>query len=798
VSQEKRSSNTTPPLSRRQLIWLGLVAGVVLSAALIAYVIAGEPGAEWVRWIALLPAFVGILRYVMTAQAHRLIGSSVGMAEELSQANEALRQQVQDLTNLRDAMLAIGSTFDRTSILDEIINVLTRVMNFDRGLVLLFVQEKNMLTFGAYSHAAPDPESQFLLEQLQLDMEDADKDRLLSRWRKGETILVEKAEDYLDTRLNWLIHTLDLQRFYSVPLQIGNQFKGVIIVDNRLTQITISVEQRSLLNALAAHLAITLENARLYQLTDEQLNTKVQELQILNRIDRELNYTLSVERVLNLTLDWVLRFTNIHAASVVLVDSEAQLMHFVAGYGFDPAEWAILRQQPWPLTRGIGGRVAREGKYAVVSDVSEDPDYVEIVPNTRSQFSFPLTREDRVIAVLTLESPELDAFTEANIDFVQRLAARAAVAVDNARLFDGTRRERQKLELILSNIADAVIVIGPDGKLVLVNQAALATFKLPPKHDYTGRLFTEVFEKSALLPMYERASEMNQRSIEELALADGHTLHTSLVPAEQVGWVIVTHDVTPFKETDKLKNELLATTSHDLKNPLSTIMGYADLISMTNKLNDQGQEYMRRVHGAVAHMRQLIDDLLDMARIESGITLRYTDVNMRYLLDSLVLSFKPQLKEKSMTLELNIPPDLPPIAADEGRLSQILTNLIGNAIKYTPPEGHVWVRAETSDDMVQIVIQDDGLGISPEDQAQVFARFYRVRTAETEAIDGTGLGLAIVKSLVELHGGRVSLESHLGKGSTFHVTLPIKPPENIGDNGVVVGKPASVRNAEKE
>jgi signal transduction histidine kinase/GAF domain-containing protein len=798
VSQEKRSSNTTTALSQQQLISLGLVAGLVLSAALIAYVIAGGPGAGWVKWIALLPAFVGILRHVMTAQAQRLIGPSVGMAEELSQANEALRQQVQDLTNLRDAMLAIGSTFDRTSILDEIINVLTRVMNFDRGLVLLFDQEKNMLTFGAYSHAAPDPESQFLLEQLQLDMEDADKDRLLSRWRKGETILVEKAEDYLDTRLNWLIHTLDLQRFYSVPLQIGNQFKGVIIVDNRLTQITISVEQRSLLNALAAHLAITLENARLYQLTDEQLNTKVQELQILNRIDRELNYTLSVERVLNLTLDWVLRFTNIHAASVVLVDSEAQLMHFVAGYGFDPAEWAILRQQPWPLTRGIGGRVAREGKYAVVSDVSEDPDYVEIVPNTRSQFSFPLTREDRVIAVLTLESPELDAFTEANIDFVQRLAARAAVAVDNARLFDGTRRERQKLELILSNIADAVIVIGPDGKLVLVNQAALATFKLPPKHDYTGRLFTEVFEKSALLPMYERASEMNQRSIEELALADGHTLHTSLVPAEQVGWVIVTHDVTPFKETDKLKNELLATTSHDLKNPLSTIMGYADLISMTNKLNDQGQEYMRRVHGAVAHMRQLIDDLLDMARIESGITLRYTDVNMRYLLDSLVLSFKPQLKEKSMTLELNIPPDLPPIAADEGRLSQILTNLIGNAIKYTPPEGHVWVRAETSDDMVQIVIQDDGLGISPEDQAQVFARFYRVRTAETEAIDGTGLGLAIVKSLVELHGGRVSLESHLGKGSTFHVTLPIKPPENIGDNGVVVGKPASVRNAEKE
>jgi signal transduction histidine kinase len=795
VSQEQGSSSTKSPPSWQQNVSPGLVVGIVLSVALAAYVIAGGPGAGWVKWIALLPGLAGIVWQVMVARARRLAGPTVGMADELSKANEALRQQVQDLTNLRDAMLAIGSTFDRTSILDEIINVVTKLMNFDRGLVLLFDPEKNVLTFGAYSHVAPDPESQFLLEQLQMDMEEAEKDRLLSRWSKGETILVEKAEEYLDTRLNWLIHTLNLQRFYSVPLQIGNQFKGVIIVDNSLTQLTISVEQRSLLNALAAHLAITLENARLYQLTDEQLNTKVQELQILNRIDRELNYTLSVERVLNLTLDWVLRFTNIHAATVVLVDRETELMHFVAGYGYDPAEWALLKQQPWPMTRGIAGRVARQGNYEIVPDVSEDPDYEKIVPNTRSQFSFPLTREDRVIAVLSMESPELDAFTEANIDFVQRLAARAAVAVDNARLFDATRRERQKLELILSNIADAVIVIGPEGKLVLVNQAALATFKLPPKHDYTGRLFTEVFEKSALLPLYERASGLNQRLIEELLLADGHTLHTSLVPAEQVGWVIVTHDVTPFKETDKLKNELLATTSHDLKNPLSTIMGYADLIAMTNRLNDQGQEYMRRVHGAVAHMRQLIDDLLDMARIESGINLRYTDVNLRFLLESLILSFKPQLEEKSMTLELNIPPDLPPLSADEGRLSQILTNLIGNAIKYTPQDGHVWVRAETSEDTVQIVIQDDGLGISPEDQAQVFARFYRVRTAETEAIDGTGLGLAIVKSLVELHGGRVSLESHLGKGSTFHVSLPLNAPEEVMNNGMAMSHVTGIEDA---
>ncbi|RPJ01752.1 MAG: GAF domain-containing protein, partial [Chloroflexi bacterium] len=490
------------------------------------------------------------------------------------------------------------------------------------------------------------------------------------------------------------------------------------------------------------------------------------------------------------TLDWALRFTNSHAATAALVDREQ--MTFLVGYGFDPAEWARVKQESWPLTRGISGRVARQGRYENIGDVSADHDYVEIIPNTRSQFSYPLTREDRVIAVLSLESTEPDAFDQVNIDFVQRLAARAAVAVDNARLFDETRRERQKLELILRNIADAVIVIGPDEKLVLVNQAALAAFKLPPKHDYTGRAFQDVFAESALLSLVERAVKLGRGLIEELSVTDGRTLHASLVPAEHVGWIVVAHDITPFKEIDKLKNELLATTSHDLKNPLSTIMGYADLITMTNRLNNQGQEYMRRVHSAVAHMRQLIDDLLDMARIESGINLRYTDVNLRYLLDSVALSFKPQLEEKAMMMELSIPPDMPPITADEGRLSQILNNLIGNAIKYTPPEGHIDVRAEVNGDFANITVKDNGFGISPEDQSHVFDRFYRVRTAETEAIDGTGLGLAIVKSLVELHGGEIGLQSHLGEGSTFHFTLPLHPPQP--ESGPVSDAPVPIKS----
>lgn len=765
-------------------------AGVAISAALVIYVLADGPGSSLATWIALLPALISVLHYGMVIQAKALRQPTQSIAEELQRtadelrhSNQALRKQVNDLTNLRDIMLATGATFDRETILDELINVTTKMLQFDRGLVLLHDDKTNALTYGAFSHAAPDPESQFLLEQLRLDLDDAESEPLISDWLAGKAVLVEQSEPYLLSRLNWLLTTLDLHLFYSVPLTVGEQFKGVIVVDNSLTKMPITLEQRSLLDALAAHIAITLENARLYQLSDEQLNSKVQEMEILSRIDRELNHTLSMDRVINLTLDWILRFSNCHSALVALVDPNHNVMRFVAGYGYEPSQWEIFSAKTYTLDQGITGRAARTGEPQIVNEVSQDPSYIPIMPATRAQLSVPVMRERRVIAVISLENNNPNAFTEDDVEFIQRVAIRAAAALDNANLLAETQRERQKLEIILSHITDTVIVTDNNHRLILVNQAAMAAFHLPPKEHYVGRTFEDVFMHSALLPLYRRARQLEEDLAEELTLKDNRTLHVSIVPVEQVGWSIMAHDITHFKETDKLKNDLLATTSHDLKNPLSTIMGYIDLIGMTNPLDDMGQEYMRRVHGAVKHMRQLIDDLLDMARIESGIKLRYSQLDLRTLIEGIIMSFTPTIQEKQMEVAVNVPSDLPPVPADESRIAQVLNNLISNAIKYTPPEGHVWIDAELVDGHVKVTIRDDGLGISPEDQAQVFARFYRVRAPETDSIDGTGLGLAIVKSLVELHGGNLGLRSRLGEGSTFHFLLPLVPPARHEDNG---------------
>lgn len=755
-----------------------LVTGLLSTLILIVWALLDIPGAELVRWFALVPAVGGVLGFQMQRHRRTYHASTGSLNHELEQANRALRQQVSDLTHLRDVMLTIGGSFDPSEIQDQLLNAFTDALRFDRALILLYDEGTHALGFGKCSRAACDSATRVRLQDFAIPLAETRNDPLLGPWQRGQGVLIDNPVHYRGSALDWMLRQLEFRSFFSHPLHVGDRFMGVVLADNALSGRAISTEQRSLAEALSAHSALLLENARLYHVADQQLNERVRELQILSRIDRELNDALSIERILTLTLDWALRFTRGHAAAIAQVDEPAQVMRFMAAYGYDPEQWNTLPQEV-PLEMGISGRVVRQGAAEIVSDVSRDPDYVSLMPGTQSQLSAPIVRENRVLAVLSIESRYANAFTSENLAFVERLAARAAAALHNANLLEASIRERQKLSLILGSTADAVIVIDQAGDLVLLNQAARAIFHLDHDIDYEGRSFASVFGDTELDEPYQHAARYQEYWSQEITLLDDRTFHVIIAPVPDVGWSMVMHDVTPFKQTERLKTELVATTSHDLKNPLSVMLGYLDLINMTNPLNEQGLEYMGRAQQAVSHMRDLIDDLLDMARIESGITLDLVPVSLTALVNQVSPQFAMIIDEKDLQFDVDIPLELPLVKGDEGRLAQVLTNLVSNAIKYTPEHGRVSVRAEQRNSYVMVAVQDSGIGISPEDQARVFDRFYRVRAVETEHIEGTGLGLSIVKSLVEAHGGRISLESYVGKGSTFSFSLPCMPKDEL-------------------
>jgi signal transduction histidine kinase len=237
-----------------------------------------------------------------------------------------------------------------------------------------------------------------------------------------------------------------------------------------------------------------------------------------------------------------------------------------------------------------------------------------------------------------------------------------------------------------------------------------------------------------------------------------------------------------LRELDQLKSTFVSIVSHELRTPMTSIKGYVEnmLDGLTGYLTEKQFSYLGRVKYNVERLTRMINDLLDLSRIEAGrVELALRPVSLLELVTEVLESLQALAREKSLTLEARYADLLSMIHGDRDKLHQVLTNLIQNAIKFTPPGGAVLVESLVRDDQfVQVSVTDTGCGIQPEDLAKVFEKFYRGESTPTDA-RGAGLGLAIVKSLVELHGGRIWVESVPGAGSRFFFTIPVDPIRSV-------------------
>ena len=618
-----------------------------------------------------------------------------------------------------------------------------------------------------YSHAVPKPDSK---PSIFLPTFNAEEGSISKRLASGESIVFDSP--LTEERLSGLAQFMNAKAGLLLPLKQGETLIGLIAAYNS-GETPLPADLLGLAEAISPSLIGLFELANKQAITQRRLEAITRESEIFSRIDEELADVIDLNYVFTMLKDWALRFSNADAASLLLYDAELNSLRIMSHYGYPVG----VIQANHELTGEQGGitlRVARSGIDEIVPDLSADPDYYELATGMRTQMSVPIKREERVIAVMNLLSTQLNGFTEEHLEFVKRLASRGGVAVDNARLFAETSREREKLQYIVQNIGDNIIVLGLDNRIVLINDAAIQAFHLSAEADYTGKALNDVISLQKMQKAYQDAIESQEISKLELELPNGRTYHTKIEYHKNVGRIVVMQDISRFKETERLKTELVATVSHDLKQPLSVMRGYLDLLQMVNSFDTKSLGYIDNLNYAFKNMRQLIDDLLDIARIEAGIKLDLEQVNIIEVLNRAIRNNKPLSEQKKQKLSLEIPTNLPSVSGDPSRLEQIFNNLVSNAVKYTPPEGKVRVYAELKQDAMRIFVEDSGLGIGAEDQSQIFERFYRVRRPETDSIEGTGLGLAIVKSLVEAHQGKIDLKSALGEGSTFRVTLPLQ------------------------
>jgi PAS domain S-box-containing protein len=333
--------------------------------------------------------------------------------------------------------------------------------------------------------------------------------------------------------------------------------------------------------------------------------------------------------------------------------------------------------------------------------------------------------------------------------------------------------ELQRLETIFTGIEDGVMILDSDKRILLMNPAFRRAFNLGQK-EVASQNVQEVIEHTTLRSLLNSATT-NPLQIHEINFEDGRVLNAQFTHIPEIGLAVTMQDITYLKRIDQMKSDFVHAVSHDLRSPLTAILGYVDLLDRVGPLTDQQKEFVKRVRLSVHNITGLVNDLLDLGRIESGFGGQKEFVALEGILNYTLDNLNNQITAKKQHLNVELAPHLPTLYGDPIYLRQMLDNLIGNAIKYTPEEGSIKVGMEAKDEQIILLVSDTGMGIPPADQPHIFEKFYRARNV-VNAVPGSGLGLAIVKSIVENHGGRIWVESTVGQGTTFTVVLPAYHP----------------------
>lgn len=529
----------------------------------------------------------------------------------------------------------LGRSLDLDNVLTQVMDAVIGLTGAERGFLMLKDQD-----LGDWQLRAARNFSQESLAQKDLEVSQTVLNTVMSG---GQGVVTTDAQT--DPRFSGQ----DSVVFYSLrsimcsPLIARGQMIGAIYVDNRIKKALFKQSDLDLLNAFSSQAAIAIDNARLYTSTDQALARRVEELETLTQIDRELNASLDLEKVIEIAREWATKGTDARRAELLLVQDDDRL------------EQPAISDIELYLEDSLIKETLKSGAPQVTNQ-DQDGFY---------RIAVPMIQSGKPLGVIVVEREQL--FDETSIQFMIRLAARAATAIENTNLY------------------------------LAVQQADLA------------------------------------------------------------------------------KSKFVSVVSHELRIPMTSISGYTNLLrnQMVGPINDQQASFLEVIQSNVERMSILVSDLSDISRIETGrLKLEPVLVSIDTTIDEVVQSLQPKLEEKKLLLTIDLSLNLPQIEADPTRLNQILTNLLSNAMKYTPEGGKIKIAARREIDRVRIEVHDTGIGIRLEEQSLIFSQFFRSESDTVREQQGWGLGLNVTKRLVELMDGNIGFDSVPDQGSTFWFTLP--------------------------
>jgi PAS domain S-box-containing protein len=531
----------------------------------------------------------------------------------------------------------------------------------------------------------------------------------------------------------------------------------------------------------------------------DQLLARSRDLAALLAVAEVATQSLDIQKTLDDTLDKSLEILGFEVGFIRTLDSEKQGMVVRAARGLRSPEF-LAGIAPIDASRRNVSRTVFESKAPYVcTDVRKDPIYKNRTMEREGVISTaaaPVMSKSRVLGLIVVGSRRYHKFAKREINLLTAFGSQLGAALENAELYQQVNKSKAYVENLVENAADVIVCTDLNDRILTWNRGAELLIGYS-KDEVIGKHLSILLPAERLHELEEMRAKVEAsgalRDIEVRSKRkDGAMIHLSLsvspirdLEGRIIGFLRVAKDVTEkkryerrLKELDKMKSDFVSNVSHELRTPLTSIKGSVDnmLDGLTGSLNEKQIRYLARIKSNTDRLSRLINDLLDLSKIEAGRTdLRPVIFPLTALAGEITEHLKPVAAEKLIQIDVLSPDPGVSVWADRDKITQILMNLIGNAVKFTPRAGKVTVAIERNgNEWVQISVTDTGPGILPEEMRKLFAKFYQIGNADKQRPKGTGLGLAISKALVEMHGGKIWVESEVDRGSTFSFTLPVQ------------------------
>ena len=535
----------------------------------------------------------------------------------------------------------------------------------------------------------------------------------------------------------------------------------------------------------------------------------LEELALLYRLSTELSSTLDGDEIERAVLSTVKEGVKGETAALLLPpNSLTEQFWKVTVQASDIDARTAARQMTERLLNGMQAVSDQLDQAEEIRTVVDEMTVAEqgvaglYTTELESFLCVPLIVRGETIGMLGVGSVVPQRFDSRQLGLLSTIANQAAVAINNTMLFRQTLLEKQQLETILTNMADGLLTLDARRRVAAINPALEQMLGLEAE-EAIGRCPFEASSDSRLASLaalcaglgpaalldgsYGEAGVIEREITLETSTRRTVRVASSLVadaPEQYLGEVMVVHDVTRERELEQMKSDFLANTSHELRTPLHSIKGFVKLLLDGKVPNPETQrEFLGIINEESEHLGSLVDDLLEVSRIVDGhLELTHDQMSIGLVVHKTAQKLTNLAKDRGIEFEIDVPSPLPTIEGDEERLTQVMTNLLHNAIKFSQEKARITVRAKALDSGVLVQVVDQGIGISSEDIPRLFQRFYQVDGSTTRQNPGTGLGLFITRQIIEAHGGRIWVESEPGKGSTFSFTLPLDSRNEVPIN----------------